>query len=52
MGLDKGIASISPRCKSNMAFPSSFRTSAGNDRITSRAAGWNIAAFTSLMSHI
>src|SRR5260370_35517821 len=35
-----------------MALPSSWRTSSGNERVAARAAGWKIAAFTSLMSHI
>src|SRR6266851_1437678 len=35
-----------------MALPSSWRTSSGNERIAARAAGWKIAAFTRLMSHI
>src|SRR5712692_113448 len=35
-----------------MALPSSRRTSSGKERIAARAAGWKIAAFTRLMSHI
>src|SRR2546425_1137304 len=35
-----------------MALPSSWGTSSGKERIAARAAGWKIAAFTRLMSHI
>src|SRR6266446_371040 len=35
-----------------MVLPSSCRTSSGNERMAALAAGWKIAAFTGLMSHI
>jgi hypothetical protein len=52
IGLDNGIESLVPFCKSKIALPISRRTSSGKLLKTALAFGWKRAGFTGLMSQI
>jgi len=52
IGLDNGIESFVPFCKSKIAFPISRRTSSGKLFKTALAFGWKRAGLTDSMSQI